>query len=83
MTVAPAGPGDAGIDARVTVTAGGRTTTQVILAGGSYLAGLPREAYFGLGSASMADAVRIEWASGKTTELRDVPADQVLRVQTP
>ena len=83
LTVAPAGPGDAGIDARVTVTAGGRTTTQIILAGGSYLAGPPREASFGLGSASMADAVRIEWASGKTTELREIPADQVLRVQAP
>ena len=52
LTVAPEGPGDAGIGARVTVTAGGRTTTQILLAGGSYLAGPPREAYFGLDAAT-------------------------------
>jgi len=80
LTVAPTGLGDAGIDARISVTAGGRTTTQLLLAGGSYLAGPPREAYFGLGSATVADAVRIAWADGTTTELHDVPGDQVLRV---
>ena len=80
LTVAPTGPGDLGIDARITVTAGGRTTTQLLLAGGSYLAGPPREAYFGLGDATVADAVRIAWADGTATELHDVPADQVLRV---
>lgn len=81
LTVAPEGPGDAGIDARITVTAGGRTTTQILLAGGSYLAGPPREAYFGLDSSAIADVVRIDWANGMTTELHDVKADQVLRVR--
>ena len=80
LTVAPEGPGDAGIGARVTVTAGGRTTAQILLAGGSYLAGPPREAYFGLDAAPIADVVRIDWANGTTTELHDVEADQVLRV---
>jgi hypothetical protein len=80
LTVAPEGPGDAGIDARVEVTAGGRTTTQILLAGGSYLAGPPREAYFGLGSAATADAVRIEWANGTKTEMDNVKANQILRV---
>ena len=42
-------------DARITVTAGGRSTTQILLAGGSYLAGPPREAYFGLGNAESSD----------------------------
>ena len=76
LTVAVDGPNDAGIDATVSVTAGGRTQSQIILAGGSYLAGPPREAYFGLGSAAVADTVRIAWASGRTTELHDVPAGQ-------
>ena len=80
LTVAPVGSGDAGIGARVTVTAGGRTTSQILLAGGSYLAGPPREAYFGLDAAPVADIVRIDWANGTTTELHDVEADQVLRV---
>lgn len=80
LTVAPEGPGDAGINARITVTAGGRTTTQILLAGGSYLAGPPREAYFGLDTNATADLVRIDWADGTTTEMHDVTADQVLRV---
>ena len=80
LTVAPTGPGDAGINARITVTAGGRSTTQLLLAGGSFLAGPPREASFGLGSAATADVVRIDWADGTTTELHNVKADQVLRV---
>ncbi len=80
LTVAPTGPGDPGIGARISVTSGGRTTTQLLLAGGSYLAGPPREAYFGLGAAPLADQVRIAWADGTVTELHDVSADQVLRV---
>jgi hypothetical protein len=83
LTVAPGGPNDAGIDARVTVSAGKRTTTQIVLAGGSYLAGPPREAYFGLDSATTADLVRIEWANGTTTEMHNVKADQVLQVARP
>jgi hypothetical protein len=83
LTVAPTGEGDAGIDAVVSVTVGDRTTSQIILAGGSYLAGPPREAYFGLGSAEQADTVRIRWLGGKTSELHDVPAGQVLRVSAP
>jgi hypothetical protein len=83
LTVAPSGPGDAGINARVSVTSGGRTTTQILLAGGSYLAGPPREAYFGLGAATSATMVRVAWADGTTSELPDVAADQVLRVVHP
>ena len=83
LTVAPGGPGDAGVNARISVTAGGRTINQIVLAGGSYLAGPPREAYFGLGTATVADKVVIQWASGKTTELTNVPAGQVLRVTAP
>ena len=83
LTVAPEGPNDAGIGARVTVTAGGRTTTQIVLAGGSYLAGPPREVYFGLDAAPIAENVRIDWANGTTTELHDVKADQILRVSPP
>ena len=83
LTVAPSGPSDAGIGARVSVSAGDVTTSQIILAGGSYLAGPPREAYFGLGSAPGAERVRIEWADGTLTELIDVPGNQILRVHKP
>lgn len=65
----------------VSVTADGRTTTQVILGGGSYLAGPPGEAYFGLRTARRADKVEVIWPEGGTTTLRDVDANQVLVVE--
>jgi hypothetical protein len=80
LTVAPTGPGDQGIDARITVEAGGRTTTQILLAGGSYLAGPPREAYFGLGTAKTADRVTVHWADGRTSVRTNVPAGGVLTI---
>jgi hypothetical protein len=40
-------------------------------------------ANFGLGSATNADLVRIEWPSGTTQELRNVAANQFLTVTEP
>lgn len=66
--------------ARVTVTAGGRATTQVALYGGSYLAGMPMELYFGLGDATVADNVSVTWADATILDLGPVPADGIVRV---
>ena len=66
--------------ARVTVSHAGIRTTQVTLYGGSYLAGMPLELYFGLGAAVSADDVTVTWADGSTESLGTVKADQVLRV---
>ena len=66
--------------ARVTVNVGGNPTTQVALYGGSYLAGMPLELYFGLGGAAAADSVTVTWADATTSELGVVAADQVMRV---
>lgn len=82
LTVRTSGAGDGSIGARVTVTAGGRTTRQIVLAGGSYLAGPPREVYAGLGDATTAD-VTVAWADGTVTERRGVPADAILDVERP
>jgi len=35
---------------------------------------------FGLGDATTVEVVRIEWPSGLVQELRDVPADQILKI---
>jgi hypothetical protein len=83
LTIQPTAPGDGGIGARVTVSAGGMTSRQIVLAGGSYLAGPPREVYFGLADATKADLVSVEWADGTITKLADVEADQVLGVPKP
>ena len=81
LTVAPeSGPSQTVPGAEVSVTVGGRTTTQVILAGGSYLAGPPAEAYFGLGAAKRADEVRVRWPGGRVTVLRNVRGGQVLHL---
>lgn len=66
--------------ARVTVVAGGESSTQVALYGGSYLAGMPMELYFGLGGAATAEDVTVTWADATTSELGSVPADQMIRV---
>jgi len=79
LTVAldPDDPASSG--AVVTVQAGERTTSQVLLDGGSYLAGPPAEAYFGLGGASEAD-VTVRWPDGSTREFEQIPADTILSV---
>ena len=66
--------------ARVRVTVNGQSTTQLALYGGSYLAGMPLELYFGLGAATAADDVRITWADGSTLDLGPVIGQQVLRL---
>lgn len=66
--------------ARVAVTAGGATSTQVALYGGSYLAGMPMELYFGLGDAATADNVTVTWADATTSDLGALSADQIVRV---
>jgi len=83
LTIACDGRGSRCIGARVYLTIGGRTTGQVLLAGGSYLAGPPLEAYFGLGANPRADELRIVWPSGQETVLRQVAADQVIRIVAP
>ena len=66
--------------ARVTVTAAGERTTQVALFGGSYLAGMPLELYFGLGGAQRADNVTVTWADGTTDDLGGAAGDRIVRV---
>ena len=83
ITVIPEGPGASTVNARIAVTAGGRTTDTVLLAGGSYLAGPPREAYVGLGAATTIDTVEVTWSNGRHVVLRGVAVERVLRVPMP
>jgi hypothetical protein len=79
ITVDLGGGGAAAPGSRVKVTAGSRVVTQIVLAGGSYLAGPPLEAVFGLGPAAAADEVRVTWADGRETVLTDVAAGSIVR----
>ena len=53
-----------GIGARVQVTANGRTQTEEIRSGGSYLSHNDMRAHFGLGEATRVERVVIRWPSG-------------------
>jgi len=80
LTVDVSRAGAQAAGARVTVTAGGQRTTQLALYGGSYLAGMPMELYFGLGSATGADDVSVTWADGTTLDLGPVAGAKILHV---
>ena len=69
-----------GVGARVFVTAGGVTQMHEIFVGGSFYAGPPLIAHFGLGTAALVDEVRVEFPSGHTVVRQDVAADQELRL---
>jgi hypothetical protein len=84
LTVIPrATPGHAVQGAVVSVVAGDRTESQVVLAGGSYLAGPPAEVYFGLGAAEHADEVRVTWPDGATSTLQHVAGNRIVRPEHP
>jgi hypothetical protein len=66
--------------ARVTVTRAGTRTTQVAVYGGSYLAGMPMELYFGLGPSAAADGVTVTWADGTVSDLGPMAGDRIVHV---
>lgn len=69
------------IGARITFDLGGRVRTKEIRAGSGFLSQHSRIVHFGLGSTQKLPAVRIDWPSGMTQEIRDVPAGAVIRVE--
>jgi hypothetical protein len=58
-----------GIGARVTVTLGGVTASRIVRTGSSYLSQSELPATFGLGRASKADRVVVDWPSGRRDDL--------------
>ncbi|MYE54877.1 MAG: CRTAC1 family protein, partial [Chloroflexi bacterium] len=71
------------VGARVYLVAGGRTQVQEVRAGSSYLSmdGIALE--FGLGHAAVVDEIRVQWPSGRTQVIEDVPADHVVQITKP
>jgi len=89
LTLTPLGAGGAGranrsaIGARVEVTAGGETYTREVYAGnGHHGPQPPLSRWFGLGAATVANSVLIEWpnAGQTTTALQNVGGDQFLEI---
>jgi hypothetical protein len=71
------------IGARVTVTAGGQTQIRDLIPVRGYLSQSDPRPHFGLGRAGKADRVEVRWPDGRTTQLSDVPANQILTVVAP
>jgi hypothetical protein len=69
--------GDA-IGAEVTVVCAGRTQTQRVRSGGSYLAQSETTLTFGLGEAGKAERIVVKWPDGTTKTLENVPAGMVV-----
>jgi enediyne biosynthesis protein E4 len=72
-----------GLDATVTVTAGGARQTAFVRAGSSYISQCQIDPTFGLGTATKADEVTVRWPSGVTQTVKDVAAGQVLELVEP
>jgi len=70
----------AAIGARVTVKAGKLVQFSEVRGGGSYISQNDHRLHFGLGSEATLNQVEIQWPSGKSETLRDVPADFVYTI---
>ncbi|MGE5414716.1 MAG: ASPIC/UnbV domain-containing protein, partial [Syntrophomonadaceae bacterium] len=68
------------VGARVTASVGGRTLTQQVSGGQSYLSASEKTLTFGLGDASKIDTLEIRWPDGATQTLKDVPGGARLTV---
>lgn len=68
------------IGAKMWLTADGATQFREVMSGTSFYASMPSEQNFGTGEATIVDQLRIDWPGGATTEMVNVPVDQVLTV---
>jgi hypothetical protein len=68
------------LGARVTVIAGSARQFQDVAAVKGYLSQSDPRIFFGLGRAAKADLVEIRWPGGQVQRLKDVRADQFLKV---
>jgi hypothetical protein len=72
-----------GIGARIKVVAGGTTQYNHVSFAAGYASSSAGPTHFGLGANKSADRVEIRWPSGITQELKNVPADQIVKVKEP
>jgi enediyne biosynthesis protein E4 len=65
----------------VTVRANALTMIQPVLGVNGYLTSSDPRPHFGLGNATQAESIEILWPDGKKRVLKNVPANQVLKVK--
>lgn len=71
------------IGARVSLTAGGRTQSDEVRGGGSYLSQNDLRLHFGLGAATAVERLEITWPSGARQMLERQPIDRVMAIREP
>lgn len=71
------------IGARVTASIGGRTLTQQVSGGQSYLSASEKTLTFGLGTAGKIESLEIRWPDGTAQTLTEVPGGARLTVSQP
>ncbi len=70
-----------GLGALLTLQAGGRTLLRQCQTGGSYLSASDRRVHFGLATARQAEALTIQWPSGHSDVIPNLPADQCVHIR--
>jgi hypothetical protein len=71
------------IGARIKLVAGGKTQYEQVVFAAGYASSSAGPVHFGLGSAASASLVEIRWPSGMVQQLRDTPADRIVKVKEP
>jgi enediyne biosynthesis protein E4 len=72
-----------GIGAEVKVATAEGAQCGIVSTAGSYLSSSDKRLHFGLGREALAQSVEIRWPSGIVQQLKNVKADQILRVEEP
>jgi len=72
-----------GIGARIRVVAGGQSQYWFVSTASGYVSSSAGPAHFGLAAAKKVDELEIRWPSGTVQTLKDVLADQILKVREP
>jgi len=72
-----------GIGARIRVMAGGQAQFNYVSTASGYASSSAGPVHFGLGPAKAVDEIEIRWPSGTVQTLKNVAADQVLRIREP
>ena len=71
------------IGARIKLVAGGKAQYNHVAFAAGYASSSAGPVHFGLGSAKSADLIEIRWPSGVVQDLKDIPADRVVKVKEP
>ncbi len=69
------------VGARVTFRLGDKIRTKEVRSGSGFLSQHTRRLYFGVGPARELPAIRIDWPSGLSQELKRVPTGAIIRIE--